>query len=215
MHRFELAPNSSTGHVDIDGQLGTLFSLANEVLFGDVREQSHIEFRHAVSFFFSYLEYHFASEELAMAKHGYSSRRFHAAFHDHVRREAQSIGSRLGRAASIEEVRSAIFFLIEDWAVYHVERADRQLADYLHEQSPTGGTARLPGFHPLDGAPNPAAADDPGLRKDTRPSRDVHLEKGHRAQSASREAGPAAAAGEGGTRRALLAEGRGSPLPRS
>jgi hemerythrin-like metal-binding protein len=156
MHRFEIAPNSATGHTDIDGQLCTLFGLANEVLFGDVLEQSVMEFRHAVSFFFSYLEYHFASEELAMAEHGYSSRRFHAAFHDHVRREARSISARLGRTFSIEEVRSAIFFLLEDWAVYHVERADRQLADYLHEQSPTGVPPRLPGFHPLDGTPPPS-----------------------------------------------------------
>ena len=88
MHRFEFEPDLETGNVDIDSQHQTLFAMANEILFSRELEQSPQQFRRAMTFLFSYLEYHFASEELGMLEHGYSSRRFHAAFHDHVRREA-------------------------------------------------------------------------------------------------------------------------------
>ena len=162
MHRFEIGPKSRTGHVDIDGQLRTLFDLANEVLFGPLQEQNPPEFRHSVTFLFSYLEYHLASEELAMLEHGYPSRRFHAAFHDHIRREARGISVSLARKFSLEEARSAIFFLLEDWAVYHVDQADRQLADYLQEQAPAGVAPQLPGIHPLNSSGT--VTDEPGKR---------------------------------------------------
>jgi hemerythrin-like metal-binding protein len=149
MHRFEIAAGSGTGNDDIDGQLRTLFRMANELLFPSGREPSPAEFRRAVSSMFSYLEFHFASEELAMLEQSYASRRFHGAFHDHVRREARAIASRLGRQASTEETRSAIFFLLEDWRVYHVAQADCQLATFLHEQSTDGEVPRLPGLRPL------------------------------------------------------------------
>jgi len=149
MHRFDITSGSGTGNADMDGQLQTLFDMANDVLFPRGPEPGLFEFRRGVSSLFSYLEYHFASEELAMLGHGYGSRRFHAAFHDHVRREARAIAGRLGRTASIEETRSAIFFLLEDWRVYHVAQADRQLATYLREQSMDGEIPRLPGILPL------------------------------------------------------------------
>ena len=149
MHRFDIASSSGTGNADIDGQLQTLFDMANELLFPTAGEPSLVEFRRGVSFLLSYLEYHFASEELAMLEQGYASRGFHSAFHDHVRREARAIAARLGRTASIEETRTAIFFLLEDWRVYHVAQADRQLAAFLREQSTNGEVPRLPGLLPL------------------------------------------------------------------
>ena len=149
MHRFEIGPEAGTGNADIDVQLQTLFSMANEILFLPAPEPGSPAFRRAVSFLFSYLEYHFASEELIMLERGYPSRRFHAAFHDHVRREAGRIGAGLARSFSIEETRSAIFFLLEDWRVYHVAQADRQLAAFLREQSTNGEVPRLPGLLPL------------------------------------------------------------------
>jgi hemerythrin-like metal-binding protein len=149
MHRFEIGPEAGTGNADIDVQLQTLFSMANEILFLPAPEPGSPAFRRAVSFLFSYLEYHFASEELIMLERGYPSRRFHAAFHDHVRREAGRIGAGLARSFSIEETRSAIFFLLEDWVVYHVAEADRQLATHLRDSAPAGVPPRLPGIRPL------------------------------------------------------------------
>jgi hemerythrin-like metal-binding protein len=149
MHRFEMEPNSGTGNVDIDSQLETLFDMANRILFRDDPEPNLAEVRREIARLVSYLEFHFASEELAMVEHGYGSRRFHAAFHDHVLREARAIAARLGRTTSVEETKSAIFFLLEDWRVYHVAAADRQLASYLREQAPAGVTPHLPGVRPL------------------------------------------------------------------
>jgi hemerythrin-like metal-binding protein len=152
MHRFEMGPNTATGNADIDAQLATLFDLANGILFTTPDEASLAEVRRAVTYLFSYLEYHFASEELAMLDHGYASRRFHSAFHDHVRREARAIVSKMGRGTSVEETQSSIFFLLEDWVVYHVAEADRHLATYLTEQSTDGITPALPGIRPLKAA---------------------------------------------------------------
>jgi hemerythrin-like metal-binding protein len=149
MHRFEVTPASSTGNADIDDQLHILFDMANEILFDSALDEDHAKFQHEVGLLFSYLEFHFASEELAMLDQSYDSRRFHAAFHDHVRREARSISAKLAEQSSIEEARDAIFFMLEDWVVYHVADADRQLATYLAESTPAGSDFRLPGIRPL------------------------------------------------------------------
>jgi hemerythrin len=149
MHRFELTPELETGNVDIDAHHQTLFAMANEIMFSEELAQSQGLFRRAVTFLVSYLEYHFASEELAMLQGSYNRRRFHSAFHDHIRREAQDIASRMNHDAHFEETRRAIFFLLEDWIVYHVADSDRQLATYLGEHSPKGTPARLPDIRPL------------------------------------------------------------------
>jgi hemerythrin-like metal-binding protein len=149
MHRFEITPAIATGNKDIDGQLQTLFAMANEVLYSDELGRSPEQLRRAVTFLVSYLEYHFAAEELAMLERGYSSRRFHTAFHDHVRREASAIAKSVARSESAEETRSAIYFMLEDWVEYHVRDADHLLASFLHEQSAEGTHPGLPGIRPL------------------------------------------------------------------
>lgn len=151
MHRFEATPELKTGNRDIDEQLQTLFSMVNEILFSADLARSHEQFRRAVNFMVSYLEYHFAAEELAMLERGYDSRRFHTAFHDHVRREARAIAANIGRKGSTEEAQSAIFFMLEDWVEYHVRDSDRQLATYLREHAGNGAVA-LPGIRPLKAA---------------------------------------------------------------
>jgi hemerythrin len=168
MHRFELGSESITGNADIDEHHRILFDLANEVLFGQVADRGPEDLRHAVSFLFSYLEYHFASEELTMREHGYPSSRFHSAFHDHIRREAETIATSLGRRYFLEEVRSSIFFLLEDWAVYHVGHADRQLAEFLRNEAAAGRAPHPPsGDRPTPPSPTgsdpeiPAAASGP------------------------------------------------------
>jgi hemerythrin len=144
MHRFQFTPELETGNEDIDSQHQTLFAMANEILYSPELEQNPDEFRRAVTFLVSYIEYHFSSEELAMLELKYPSRRFHAAFHDHIRRQAKEIVRNAGRKGEVDETRSAIFFMLEDWAVYHVPGADRQLASYMREQTPTDRKPRLP-----------------------------------------------------------------------
>ncbi len=151
MHRFETTSELKTGNRDIDDQLQTLFAMVNEILFSTDLARSHEQFRRAVNFMVSYLEYHFAAEELAMLERGYDSRRFHTAFHDHVRREARTIAANLGRKGSTEEAQLAIFFMLEDWVEYHVRESDRQLASYLREHAGNGAVT-LPGIRPLKAA---------------------------------------------------------------
>jgi hemerythrin len=162
MHRFELTPDLETGNEDIDSQHQTLFAMVNEILFSIELERSPAQLKRAATFLFSYLEYHFASEELAMLEQRYPSRRFHAAFHDHIRRETATIASEISRDVSIAEARSRIFFLFEDWVMYHVQNADRQLAEFIREETPIGQTPRLPGL--LTGRKTPSPdLDEVGL----------------------------------------------------
>ena len=151
MHRFETTSDLATGNRDIDHQLQTLFAMVNEILFSPDLAQSRDQFRRAVNFMVSYIEYHFAAEELAMLERGYDSRRFHTAFHDHVRREARTIAANLARKGSADEAQSAIFFMFEDWVEYHVRDADRLLASYLRDHTGDGAVA-LPGIRPLKAA---------------------------------------------------------------
>jgi hemerythrin-like metal-binding protein len=149
MHRFETSADLETGNTNLDDQVQTLFTMANEILFSTELAQSHEQFRRAVTYLVSYLEYHLAAEELAMLERGFSSRRFHTAFHDHVRREARTIAASLLRKGTIEEARSALFFILEDWIEYHLRTTDRQLASFLSEQASTNGSSELPGIRPL------------------------------------------------------------------
>jgi len=165
MHRFEFTPELETGNEDVDSQHQTLFAMTNEILFSAELEQDPEEFRRAVGLLFSYLEYHFASEELAMLELHYGSRRFHAAFHDHVRRQAKEIAKGMGRKESFDEIRSAIFFMLEDYVVYHVPGADRQLATFMREQTPSERKPRLPEVHPRSASgltPRPVSVDAAG-----------------------------------------------------
>ena len=149
MHRFEFEPELETGNADIDLQHRTLFAMANEVLYSVELDKNPSRFRRAVSSLVAYLEYHFASEELAMRQRGYNSRRFHSAFHDHIRREAKEVADRANHEENLDEIKSSIFFLLEDWVVYHVKDADRQLANFLFEQTPKGATPGLPDVRPF------------------------------------------------------------------
>jgi hemerythrin len=149
MHRFALTPELETGNLDIDAHHQTLFAMANEIMFSNDLAQAPQLFRRAVTFLVSYLEYHFASEELAMLQRSYNRRRFHSAFHDHIRREAHDIAQRMDNGAHFEETRQAVFFMFEDWLMYHVADSDRQLASFLGEHAPSGVPARLPDIRPL------------------------------------------------------------------
>jgi len=163
MHRFDLTTDLTTGNADIDSQHLALFAIANEILFSSELMRSPALFRRAVASLVAHLEYGFASEELAMYQRGYIRRRFHTAFHDHVRSEVQAIVARLDRDGQPGEVRQAIFFMLEDWVTYHVAPADRELAEHLREQAQSGTLPTLPDVGPLRSAGKLAADFDEQL----------------------------------------------------
>jgi hemerythrin-like metal-binding protein len=136
MHRFDVTKDLATGNADIDARLQALFAIANQILFSSDIAEDAARFRRAVSLLVAHLESHFASEELAMSRHEYLGKRFHAGFHDHVRSAARDIVGRLAQDGQLDEARQAIFFLLEDWVVYHVTRGDRELAAHLREHAP-------------------------------------------------------------------------------
>ena len=149
MNRFEFTPALETGNRDIDAHVRTLFAIANEILYSKALEESPHEFRRALKFFVAYLDYHFASEEVVMAKRHYPSRHLHAAFHAQVIHEADDIAIRVNSGGASEESRDALYFMVEDWLTYHVQDADRQFADFLRETPAAEATERLPSIRDL------------------------------------------------------------------
>jgi hemerythrin len=152
MDRFEFTPDVETGNRDIDAHVRTLFASANEVLFSQALDESPQELQRALRFFVAYLDYHFASEETVMAEKHYPSRHLHSAFHANVLHEARAIEKRASSEGSCEETRQAVYFMVEDWLIYHVQEADRHFADFLRESPPREGTVRLPGIRELEAA---------------------------------------------------------------
>jgi|GEM_PF-434919 hemerythrin-like metal-binding protein len=136
MHRFEFKSELETGNPDIDSQHQTLFAMANEVLYSRELEQSPERFHLGVSLFVSYLEDHFAAEELAMLEQGYAIRRSHIRFHDYIRQEARAIVARLSNGKAFKEIKSSVYILLEAWILFHVRHADCHFAAFLREQFP-------------------------------------------------------------------------------
>jgi hemerythrin-like metal-binding protein len=149
MNPFEFTPALETGNRDIDAHVRTLFAIANEILYSKALEESPREFRRALKFFIVYLDYHFASEEIVMAQRHYPSRHLHSDFHSQVLREAAAIERRVNAKGASEESRDALYFMVEDWLVYHVVEADRQFATFLREAPAAETIARLPGIRDL------------------------------------------------------------------
>jgi hemerythrin-like metal-binding protein len=146
---LQVTPAPQTGHRDIDGQVRTLFAIANEVLFSKGLAESPDQFRHALGFFVAYLSYHFASEEVAMAESSYPAGLVHADFHEYVLHEATAIEARGMREGSSVEARHRLLCMVEDWLHYHVKEDDWQFAEFLSETPAKRETARLPGIGDL------------------------------------------------------------------
>jgi len=136
MHRFEFKSELETGNPDIDSQHQTLFAMANEVLYSRELEQSPERFHRGVIFFVSYLEDHFAAEELAMLEQDYGFRLSHVRFHDYIRREVRAIVTRLNNDKTYNEIKFSVYILLEAWILFHVRHADCHFAAFLREQFP-------------------------------------------------------------------------------
>jgi hemerythrin len=144
MSSLQVTPPSQTGHGDIDKQVRTLFSLANEILFSKKLEESPNQFRSALRFFVAYLDYHFASQEVAMAESRYPAGRIHSDFHAYVLHEASAIHEQARREGISVEIRHTLLYMVEDWLYYHVKESDREFAEFLRDTSPKQDVARLP-----------------------------------------------------------------------
>lgn len=148
MGLLSVTPAAQTGNRDIDAQVHTLLSIANDVLFSKKFEESAPLFQRALGFFVAYLDYHFASEQVAMEKCHYPGRHLHADFHSHILQEAVALENQ-GRAGSLSEARRALLYMVEDRLYYHVQDDDRQFADFLSKAPVRQEIARLPGIYDL------------------------------------------------------------------
>ena len=143
---LELAPHLLTGLADIDGQHRALLALANEVVFAHSMDASPELFRRAISFLDGYIAFHCAAEEAAMiqSKCPLAMRSEHLEFHSHLRRELEDIVIRTVHDGASGDLKLSIFFVLDDWLVYHVSEADRSLAAFLRGKSGGKAAPHLP-----------------------------------------------------------------------
>ena len=143
---LELAPHLITGLADIDNQHRALLALANEVVFAHKLDTSPELFRRAISFLDGYIAFHCAAEEAAMiqCKCPLAMRSEHLEFHGHLRRELEDIVTRSVRDGASGDLKLDIFFVLDDWLVYHVGEADHRLAAFLRGSSGGKAAPHLP-----------------------------------------------------------------------
>jgi hemerythrin-like metal-binding protein len=131
---FSLTPDLVTGIKVIDEQHGELLDIANEVVAASDHALHPDLFDLALSFLVGYTAYHFAAEELVMAKVGYPGHSHHADIHNRLREKVVAIVVRVRRQGPNQQSKTDMVQLLEDWVVLHVRESDREFARFAREQ---------------------------------------------------------------------------------
>jgi hemerythrin len=84
-----------------------------------------------------YAEFHFLSEENIMAEWRYPELEPHAELHRHLLAEVSEKISGLNKL-SMDGIEPIMFYsFLVDWFIHHTIEVDKQLADYLRNNTPT------------------------------------------------------------------------------
>ena len=146
---FSLTPDLVTGIPAIDEQHGELFDIANEVVLASDEKLHPALFDLALTFLIEYTSYHFAAEEIVMARVEYPGHAQHADGHTRLREEVLSILSRVRQQGPSQQSKHEVVRLLEDWVVRHVREADRDFAHFVRERSIDVRTLSLPTIESL------------------------------------------------------------------
>jgi hemerythrin-like metal-binding protein len=130
MQKLVLTGNLLTGIRAIDEQHRALFALANDVLQDPDGEKppAVVEALESLS---AYVDFHFASEEHAMAVSGFPREAAHRAWHEQLRGEVLSLREQVQAEGPTRGLVARVQVLMEDWLVYHIGHMDAELAQHL------------------------------------------------------------------------------------
>lgn len=135
MDRFQLTNDLLTGLEAVDSQHRMLFDLANQIVDPSSERGADAAFFSSLAFLAEYVEYHFATEELAMERTEYPAKSNHIAAHREFR---ELIGQFLERSLeepSISELRRRLAQAVAGWLTDHIRIKDRALATHLRQNA--------------------------------------------------------------------------------
>lgn len=131
MDRFQLTNDLLTGIDTVDSQHRMLFDLANQIVDPSSERGADAAFFASLAFLAEYVEFHFASEELAMTQTDYPMRAGHVAAHLEFRELVGEFLERSLEEPSITELRKRLTQAVAGWLTDHIRVKDRALATHL------------------------------------------------------------------------------------
>ena len=144
MRPLELTADLITGIPALDAQHRDLLALVNEVVYAPEEDVDPDVFTLAVTFLQGYIVYHFAAEEAFMTELGYPQRNLHFDLHGRLQRKVAELAYTVRQAGVSRAVRAEVSLMLEDWLVYHIREADREMARFIRAQPVDVLTLTLP-----------------------------------------------------------------------
>ena len=115
-----------TGSAILDRDHRILLSFLQKLVSSS---ESPADINYITAQFRAYLDSHFENEEELMERCQYPERHAHRMEHDQMRRHAERL-SQLEGSAQSDAIRT-LSLLIQSWIQVHIDRTDREFADYL------------------------------------------------------------------------------------
>ena len=115
-----------------DAQHKRLFDLINALNEGMETDQSHRELANALNDLVEYVSTHFADEESAMQKFGYTALAEHHAEHVQLARHVVEFKKRFDARKAF--ISSELMGFLQAWFKQHILRSDKAYAMYLTAQ---------------------------------------------------------------------------------
>ncbi|MFZ5773947.1 MAG: bacteriohemerythrin [Thermodesulfobacteriota bacterium] len=120
----------------IDQEHRRLFELANQVLRLPPGGQDVQAVRGAVVALYDYVKTHFAHEEAYMREINYPGLTIHRVLHETIIHEMNMM---MRECTQLDSLVYRLKRLMKKWVIEHIQQADRQIGDFLRQQSREGG----------------------------------------------------------------------------
>ena len=149
MKHLQLTDDILTGIEEIDNQHRELLAKGNAVLFPATGRLETKDILNELEFLIQYVDEHFSDEERLMEYYGYEKVLGHKKQHQRIRREVEGLFRKVKQTDSVESLASELYFLLSDWATYHINEWDKGYAAFLHERVKHEDII-IPGFNKVD-----------------------------------------------------------------
>lgn len=134
MVHLKLTDDLLTNIEEIDSQHRELFARGNLFLFPENGKPTDKDMAGALHFLKDYVNEHFAAEERLMEYYDYGRLEGHRKQHQRLRNEVAEIYRRSNKKNGFHEaLASELYFLLNDWYVYHIKEWDKAYAVFLKD----------------------------------------------------------------------------------
>lgn len=135
MKRLELPADLCTGIQGIDEQHREMFSRGNGVLFPESGKLSAKDILDALAFLIKHVDKHFSDEERLMQSYNYERLEGHQKQHNRLRKDVGELYNRAKSTESVQGLASPLYYLFNDWFIYHIKEWDIDYAHFLQKHT--------------------------------------------------------------------------------